>query len=61
MNSSDLVVLDVFNNPDDAKSAKAALDTAGVECLIQTPTAVNEFWLLIRSEDVEKAMGILHQ
>jgi hypothetical protein len=67
MKESDLVVLRTFANVIEAEVAKSALEAADVDSFIQSDDAggmrphlgMNQARLVVRSEDAEKARGIL--
>jgi Putative prokaryotic signal transducing protein len=67
MKGHDLVVLRTFENVIDAELAKSALEAADVASFIQADDAggmrphlgMNLIQLVVRSDDAEKALGIL--
>jgi hypothetical protein len=69
MPDTDLVVIDFFNGQIDAEMAKSALESAGIESMIQSDSgggmrphlawASGGFRLLVRAEDREMAHKVL--
>ena len=67
MKGIDLVVLRTFENVIAAELAKSALEAADVDSFIQTDDAggmrphlgMNQVRLVVRSDDAERALGIL--
>lgn len=66
MKSSGLIVISSFRSQADAQLAKGVLDEAGVESMIRSDNAGGMYPamagadLLIRAEDVDKALDALH-
>jgi len=64
---SELIAVSTFRSTADAQIAKGVLDEAGIESMIRADTAggmypaISRAELLVRAEDLTKALDVLHR